>query len=842
VSDRRPLLVFRPPTIGPIPTGPPQGGQRQPAGPGAAAQGRRLTPRVQQLSAALQARRVGPDDREVDPQLIVVFDVAGAVADFARAVEKVPGLEFLAELADEEVEPDEDFFLVDEHGRRRTKLIPTSLYATFTDAEAARELIRMFHSWSTTDTLPHGYAPLRDAFRQCRDLRAWGPEDRVRETGLLADWEETVAVVGATNSARVEIELWFRGAAAARAAAQEEVGRAVTACGGAVIKSSVMEGIGYHAMLADIPYLEVTRILRDGPAAMDLLLTPSVMLVAAAHQVGPPTTSGAVRADAVARSLPIESTARVALLDGMPLTNHVLLSGRLLVDDPDGCEDSYQSGQRQHGTQMASLICHGDRSVDAAPLTSPLYVRPILSIDAVSGRELTSAGELLVDVLLRAFRRMFEGEGGEQAQAPGVRIVNLSIGDDRRPFVRRMSAPARLLDWLALTYNVLIVVSAGNHLGDLELGPALNPDSSDDDVTKAARARQLQDARLRSVLSPAEAVNALTVGALHADAATGPLPAHVVDVLPEGDPAGYSPGGGGFRRAVKPEILVPGGRQVYLRQVPGDTAIRPAQQTAVGPGLLTAAPDSGGGTTGLAFLVGTSGAAALTSRLAHDVLLTLEQEAGDVDPLYHPVLVRALLVHASSWSGPGEALRSALALDRPAFSRYYGYGRLEPDRALGGLPTRATVIGGGVIGDRQRHAWQLPLPTALASSRDWRRVTVTLAWLSAVNPRDVRYRKARLSVSPAAAPLATKRTQVDAQTTGRGTVQHEVYEGAKAVGFVEGDHLSMHVDCHIDAGTIPAGVRYGLAVSVEVATSLQVDLHEQVRLGLREPIRVRPRA
>jgi hypothetical protein len=531
----------------------------------------------------------------------------------------------------------------------------------------------------------------------------------------------------------------------------------------------------------------------------------------------------------------------VALLDGMPLTNHVLLAGRVIVDDPDGCEASYASGQRQHGTQMASLICHGDRSVDAVPIRSPLYVRPILSIDPLSGRELTPAGELLVDVLLPAFRRMFEGDGGEQAQAPGVRIVNLSIGDDRRPFVRRMSAPARLLDWLALTYNVLIVVSAGNHPRELELGPALDPGSSDSVVTGAARARQLQDARLRSVLSPAEAVNALTVGALHSDAAAGPLPAHVMDVLPPGDPAGYSPGGGGgFRRGVKPEVLMPGGRQVYLRRVPGETAVRPAQQTAVGPGLLTAAPASGGGTTGLAYLVGTSGAAALTSRLAHDVLSTLEREAG-ADALYHPVLVRALLVHASSWSGPGDALRAALDLDRPTFSRYYGYGRLEPDRALGCLPTRATVVGGGVIGDGQRHDWQLPQPTALASSRDWRRVTVTLAWLSAVNPRDSRYRKARLSVSPGAAPLGTKRTQVDARTVGRGTVQHEVYEGKEVVGFLEGDRLALTVDCHVDAGTIPSGVRYGLAVSVEVATSLQVDLHEQVRLGLREPVRVRPR-
>ncbi len=125
-----------------------------------------------------------------------------------------------------------------------------------------------------------------------------------------------------------------------------------------------------------------------------------------------------------------------------------------------------------------------------------------------------------------------------------------------------MSAPARLLDWLALTYNVLIVVSAGNHPRELELGPALGPGSSDSVVTGAARAQQLQDARLRSVLSPAEAVNALTVGALHSDTASGPLPAHVMDVLPQGDPTAYSPGGGGFRRGVKPEVLMPGGRQV----------------------------------------------------------------------------------------------------------------------------------------------------------------------------------------------------------------------------------------------------------------------------------------
>lgn len=50
----------------------------------------------------------------------------------------------------------------------------------------------------------------------------------------------------------------------------------------------------------------------------------------------------------------------VALFDGLPLTGHKLLDGRLIVDDPDGYESAYQARERVHGTAMASLICHGD--------------------------------------------------------------------------------------------------------------------------------------------------------------------------------------------------------------------------------------------------------------------------------------------------------------------------------------------------------------------------------------------------------------------------------------------------------------------------------------------------
>ena len=57
---------------------------------------------------------------------------------------------------------------------------------------------------------------------------------------------------------------------------------------------------------------------------------------------------------------------------------------------------------------------------------------------------------------------MFESDGDNPAAAPSVRIVNLSAGDPVRVFARRISPLAKLLDWMAHQYNLVILVSAGN--------------------------------------------------------------------------------------------------------------------------------------------------------------------------------------------------------------------------------------------------------------------------------------------------------------------------------------------------------------------------------------------
>jgi len=87
VTAPRAPLAFGAPTQGQIPTGAPRFAPTPVAGPGAARQGQRLGPQFTALQQALDAGRVSVDDSttEVDPELVVVFDLAASVAEFARA-------------------------------------------------------------------------------------------------------------------------------------------------------------------------------------------------------------------------------------------------------------------------------------------------------------------------------------------------------------------------------------------------------------------------------------------------------------------------------------------------------------------------------------------------------------------------------------------------------------------------------------------------------------------------------------------------------------------------------------------------------------------------------------
>jgi hypothetical protein len=862
MTEDRPLLAFAPPVEGPIPpvtTRPPY---RPVTRPGAGRQGERLSPQFEELQSALLHRRAELSDvpGATDPELVVVFDLAGSVDRFFRAVSYVPGLEFLAEKEEELVEPDEDFYYM-EDGEASDAGVPRSLYMAMSNERAVTELVRLFELWQDDQsiTFDRGLAPLKDVFALLRSVRRWSPVDRVRETGLLEDWAEDLQVIGSQGFARVEIELWFRSEQERRTALLRDVSEIVLRHGGRVITSSQLSDISYHGVLADLPYAEVEQVLNDGPDAIELLCAEYIMFVSPSKPMHfPRLTADFMQQD----RLPVAGAApqgppRIGLLDGLPMANHIALRNRLIIDDPDDHALRYPVARQCHGTAMASLISHGDLSVPGTPSSSKIYVRPILKPHEILEEETFPPDELLVDLIHRSFQRMFEDVGDRIAAAPSIRIVNLSIGDPVRQFVRTLSPLAKLVDWLAYRYNLVVIVSAGNHDALLEHIPSeLVEDASSlrDHVLKRLHERSMS----RRLLSPAEAVNAITVGALHIDGASAaPVPDTVLDVIPEGLPASYSSVGFGYRRSVKPEVLLPGGRMLYQRPVvdssePG-VALHPSSTTAHGPGILVAAPGLSGEVDGTCFTQGTSNSAALATRAVNEIFDTLESLAAESGEFpfptaeYHPVLAKALLVHAAGWHDLGPQLVAALNIPVPRsrrlLTRILGYGSVSPDRIATASRNRVVLLGAGSIRKDKRHSYRFPLPTSLAASTEQRRLAITLAWLSPTNARSQKYRVARLFFSPPREELGCALAEADHNAVEKGTIRHQVANGQSAVAFAAGDSLAIDVDCRVDTGSLAVPVRYALVASIEISASIQVDIHEEVRQQLRAQVldRVRGR-
>ena len=77
--------------------------------------------------------------------------------------------------------------------------------------------------------------------------------------------------------------------------------------------------------------------------------------------------------------------------------------------------------------------------------------------------------------------------------------------------------------------------------------------------------------------------------------------------------------------------------------------------------------------------------------------------------------------------------------------------------------------------------------------------------------------------------------------TQRGTVQHEVYDSENYIlPFTDGETLSIKVNCREDAGKIQEPIKYGLAVSLEVAEGIEIPIYNEIRTRVAPQISIRP--
>lgn len=844
----RPLLALpRPDRVAArLPAAPRGGGGAK--GPGKARQLERLSPQFLQLQAALGEKRAAlqTDAGAVAPELVLVFETNGPVAELVDAVRATPGLAWLAEEDLLDVTPDADFFIPKDPRKQLT----ARLYMVMTNQAALDQLLSLWAGWKANKRLPKELKGWRAVFAKLRNVRRWGTADRLAETGILRDWEDRKQF-GASHIS-VEVELWFR-SAEQRGAAAERVSQLVRAAAGQVLQTAVLPDIAYHAVLARLPVDAVERLLTGDGAA--LVKADDVRLFHPIPQARIVRSAAAAAEDA-RDSTPTAALGEpvVALLDGLPVENHPELRGRLTVEDPDGWAATYPVGERFHGTAMASLILHGDLAAPGEPSDRRLYVRPILRPDTWD-RESAPEDQLWLDLVHRAIRRIIVGDAGAGPSAPGVRIVNLSVGDAFQPFVDVAVSPlARLIDWLAWEHDLLFIVSAGNHVTVLEVEHGGEPGPEFEQAV--LRALQ-EDHRHRRLLSPAESVNAVTVGAAHQDEGGPLVPRYAEErllVTTNGMPSPFSALGRGFRKAVKPDVLAPGGRMIYAASIGANgppLAFGPVARSLEPPGQKVAAPTS----RGTLYQSGTSNAAALTTRSAERLLRIVRQiTAGSphLADLPEVVLLKALLVHTAEWpAGAVEVLERALKTERNKHvfwdhvSAFVGYGLVHPDRALACTADRVTLLGGDTIGENETRLHRVPLPPGLNAFTGRRRLTVTLAWLSPINANHRKYRSAALSFEPPIgerSPLRLEGLDVDLRAVRRGTVQHAVLErDAGAINVGADDLLEIPVTCvfesHQGKGYV---VPYGLAVSLEVAPGLAVSIYDEVRDRVRPRVPVRP--
>ena len=246
----------------------------------------------------------------------------------------------------------------------------------------------------------------------------------------------------------------------------------------------------------------------------------------------------------------------LVLLDGVPVAAHPLLARHLVVEDQFELEPNAPVDQRVHGTAMASLIVHGDRNSPAPVLPRRIHVVPVMGAgDRFPPRR------LVVDIIYLAVRAMREGN---DATAPGVLIVNLSLGNERRPFQFALSAWARLLDRLAYRYGILFLMSAGNIKEAFGI-PAFATGMAFEDADGVARCTSTLAAlgnvmAYRRMFSPAKTINGVTVGASNDDwvsLADRRGARAIVDPFPDMRAANPSSAlGPGFARSVKQDLVI----------------------------------------------------------------------------------------------------------------------------------------------------------------------------------------------------------------------------------------------------------------------------------------------
>lgn len=816
----------------------------------------RFYPKLIQLVQSFEAKKVSIQQTAtgIDPEMVLVIEIIGSIDNFVRAVRRIDGFEWLGEIEYDNILPNEDFF----NPKNPKSSLNGRLFLIMSNHEAMKQLLSLYKKFknNSKEKFPTNYGRYKELFLCLNDIRYWGVQERYYETGIIEYWEEYLEQSGHLEVC-FEIELWYRSSEEKRRLTSQNVNGLIQELNGNIISECIIKDISYHALLVKLPANKIREIIQD--PNIRLVECDGIMYF---RPIGQMAVGKRVLdeefSDVDFGNLPTPfGDPVIAVLDGLPVENHHLLSNRLIVDDPDNWAGSYPVQKREHGTAMASLICHGDLNNGSHPLPRPIYIRPILKHDELEqGEVIPESDELSIDLICRAVRRICGDENGKGAVAPSVKIINFSIGDESKIFFQTMSPMARCLDWLSSLYDILFIISAGNQMRSVETN--LSNDEfekmSHTEVEKIVVRSLYEDERNRRLLAPAECINGLTVGALNYDNSEYIQLDDRIEPFENILPSPISAFGRGYLRSIKPDLLYSGGKVCFKKNIVSNSVLLDCYFSGRAPGIKAATPGR---------LLGDiykcrfeSGTSLSTALISHDAgfcyeslceILEEQHEKLDYEP-YIAQLLKTLIVHGCSWGEVGDCLSSHLKPHykshqvKQKVAQWLGYGIPDIQKVLECTEQRATALGFGELNNGEAHVFTLPLPPSLSGTKHKRKLTITLGWLSPIAPNTQKYRIAHLWFDVGNKPLQTKRAEADHNDVRRGTVQHEIFEGDAAFPIIDGEKLKIQVNCREFAGKIIDPVKYGLAVTLEIAEGVDIPIYDEIMTRIAPAIRIQPGA
>jgi hypothetical protein len=552
------------------------------------------------------------------------------------------------------------------------------------------------------------------------EMRLWSRDDRIGSR-LVHEIGDEAQSIHTDRLYILDVELWHRGT--------DELGRAAITELRRLIEHAPAEG----ERLCDSfvgQLLCIARVAIRG-SKLDALL--DLDIVAEADVPPQPSFDHLQALRATAREFPLPSVPAVdgpsvCVVDSGVVTNHPLLAAN--VGHSESILPATASGadENGHGTKVCGIAVFGDirACYENGQFSSPvtLYSARVLNADNRFDDQ---------SLIIHQMRRAIETFIGPPYEC---RVFNLSLGDSSAWLQHnpRQSLWSESLDILAREYNVVLVVSAGNH----DFGWTNNSQEAEEIL--ASYPDYLFDPAC-GLCQPATAAIPITVGsyAQH-DASAVPAPSQANDIVRTValamEPTPTTRIGPGINAAIKPEFVAAGGNVAFrgfsnIRRVMEDHGLAVMSFSHLPTERL------------FAFDIGTSLAAPQVARWASMVLSNLRQTFGE-EPDAN--LIRALLASSAALPQPAED-RIRQMHGENGIRRVYGYGAIDEDVLFDSADRRVTMIAQAAMPLDTFVIYEVPSPTEFRTAVGRKRVIVTLAYDPPVRRRRIDYLGVRMGCS-----------------------------------------------------------------------------------------------